>query len=60
MSTKIDVQGVVLTELPGGARLLTVASKAGKLELEFTADAWARLSSTAKWFYSNGHNKESA
>jgi hypothetical protein len=49
----IHVQTVVLTESPDGTRLLSISSKTGPLELEFSAEVWKRLSESARWFYSN-------
>jgi hypothetical protein len=50
MSTRIEVQAVTLVESPGGKHLLSITSKTGAMELEFSRELWERLADTAKWF----------
>ena len=49
----IHVQTVLLSETSDGKRLLSISSKTGPLDLEFSAEVWKQLSDSAKWFYTN-------
>lgn len=50
MTKTIAVSQTVLRKAQDGKRILSVSSKVGEFDLEFSAELWSRLSETAQWF----------